>query len=192
MSAEPVPMTPPWQPDPVRQRQADYTIEDVLDLPPDAPRVELLDGVIHVVPSPTLGHQEVSFLLCAWLRRHAPPHLRASYGVGVAVGIRTTYEPDVLLYRAGASRDHHYLTPEEVLLVVEVVSAGTKRRDRITKPAGYAEAGVQHYWRVEQDPLHVYAYLLEGGAYQLVADSAEQLELSEPFPLTLPLAEITP
>jgi hypothetical protein len=29
-----------WQPDPVRQMRADYTIEDVLNLPEGAPRVE--------------------------------------------------------------------------------------------------------------------------------------------------------
>jgi Uma2 family endonuclease len=193
MSAEPVPTEPPpWQPDPVRQRQAAYTIEDVLDLPRHAPRVELLDGVITVVPSPSLDHQDIAGLLWNWLRRHAPADLRASYAVGVAVGVRTTYEPDVVLYRAEASGSHHYLTPEEVVLVAEVVSPGTKRRDRITKPAGYAEAGIPHYWRVEQDPLHVYAYRLAAGRYELVADSAELLEVAEPFPVKLPVSELTP
>jgi Uma2 family endonuclease len=193
MSAEPVPPDPPpWQPDPVRQRQAAYTIEDVLDLPPDAPRVELLDGVITVVPSPSLDHQDIAGLLWSWLRRHAPAHYRAAMAVGVAVGVRTTYEPDVVLYRAGASGSHHYLTPEEVVLVAEVVSPGTKRRDRITKPAGYAAAGIGHYWRVEQDPLHVYAYRLEAGRYELVSDSAEVLEVAEPFEMTLPVAELSP
>lgn len=193
MSAEPIPTDPPpWQPDPVRQREASYTIEDVLDLPPDAPRVELLDGVMTVVPSPTLDHQEIGFLLCAWLRQHAPTDYRASYGVGVAVGLGSAYEPDVLLYRAGAAGSHHYLTPDEVVLVAEVVSPGTRRRDRIVKPAAYAEAGIAHYWRVEQDPVHVYAYRLRAGAYELVADSAELLDVPEPFPVKLPISEITP
>jgi Uma2 family endonuclease len=191
MSAGPVPTDPPpWHPDPVRQRHADFTIEDVLDLPPDAPRVELLDGVMTVVPSPSLDHQDIAGLLWAWLRRTAPPHLRASYAVGVAVGLRTTYEPDVVLYRAGASGTHHFLTQEEVVLVAEVVSPGTRRRDRITKPPGYAEAGIPHYWRVEQDPVHVYAYQLQRGHYELVADSAELLEVAEPFPIRLPVPEL--
>jgi hypothetical protein len=47
-----VPMIMMWQPDPVRQLRANYTIEDVLNLPEDAPRVELVDGVMVVVPSP--------------------------------------------------------------------------------------------------------------------------------------------
>jgi Uma2 family endonuclease len=145
-----------------------------------------------VVRSPSLDHQDIAGLLWSWLRRHAPAHYRAAMAVGVAVGVRTTYEPDVVLYRAGASGSHHYLTPEEVVLVAEVVSPGTKRRDRITKPAGYAAAGIGHYWRVEQDPLHVYAYRLEAGRYELVADSAEVLEVAEPVEMRLPVAELTP
>src|SRR5258708_2790841 len=50
----------PWRPDPVRQKRADYTVEDLLNLPPDTPRVELSHGVMQVVPSPTAFHQNVS------------------------------------------------------------------------------------------------------------------------------------
>jgi hypothetical protein len=39
-----------WSPDPIRQRLASHTLEDVLTLPADAPRVELTDGVMTVVP----------------------------------------------------------------------------------------------------------------------------------------------
>ncbi|WBB94826.1 MULTISPECIES: Uma2 family endonuclease [unclassified Solwaraspora] len=207
MSAEPIhpaaasggARTAPWQPDPVRQQLADYSIEDVLALPADAPRVELLDGVLTVVPSPTLDHQDISSLLCAWLRRHAPDGYRATQAVGVAVGPRNTYEPDVLLHRAEGSRDRHYLTPDEVLLVVEVVSPATRRRDRFHRPAGYAAVGIGHYWRVEQDPVRIYVYQLgdRPGAsgereYALVAESADLLELDAPFPVKLPISEITP
>ncbi|MCO1614995.1 hypothetical protein M8C11_09725 [Micromonospora sp. CPM1] len=39
MSAEPIPASPgPWCPDPMRQQRADYTLEDLLTLPDDAPR----------------------------------------------------------------------------------------------------------------------------------------------------------
>jgi hypothetical protein len=61
-----------WNPDPIRQRAANYTVVDVLKLPDDAPRVELNDGVMVVVPSPTLGHQNIGNLLWLWFRQHAP------------------------------------------------------------------------------------------------------------------------
>ena len=134
-----------------------------------------------------------------WLHDVAQDGYRATQAVGVAVGPRNTYEPDVLLHRAEGSGDRHYLTPDEVLLVVEVVSPATRRRDRFDKPAGYAAVGISHYWRVEQDPVRIYAYRLgdRPGAsgereYALVAQTADLLELDAPFPVKLPISEITP
>nr|WP_239098386.1 Uma2 family endonuclease [Micromonospora qiuiae] len=200
MSAEPIPTSPgPWCPDPMRQQRADYTLEDLLALPDDAPRVELVDGVIQVTPSPTLGHQDISFLLASWLRSHAPAHLRATQAVGVALSHNTSRQPDVLLCRAGLASDRSRLRPADVVLAVEVVSPGTRRVDRFAKPGEYAAAGIPFYWRVEQNPVHLYAYRLgdrigPGGErqYELVVDSAELIELSDPFDIKLPITEITP
>lgn len=185
---------PPWSPDPVRQKLANYTIEDILDLPRESPRVELVDGRMLPSPSPQLLHQNIAFLLCAWLRTHAPAdRYRAAFAVGVAIALNRSREPDVLLLDASVDQHQHFFAPDQVALVVEIVSPGTKRDDRITKPAEYAAAGIRHYWRVEPDPLHVYAYRLGvTGHYDLVADSAELLEVDEPFPIKLPISEITP
>jgi hypothetical protein len=38
-------------------------------------------------------------------------------------------------------------------LVVEVVSKGSRREDRGSKPLAYAEAGIPHFWRVVLDRL---------------------------------------
>lgn len=181
-----------WAPNPIKQRFASYTLEDVLLLPADAPRVELLDGVMTVVPAPTYNHQDIAGLLWYWLRQHAPAEFRASQATGVAVSLNTTFEPDVLLVDADVAGSHHYSLAEHVTLVVEVVSPSTKRRDRLEKPAEYAAVGIPHYWRIEQDPLHVFAYDLVGGSYELVADSETELVLSAPFEITLPISEITP
>ena len=54
-----------------------------------------------------------------------------------------------------------------------------------------ATAGVPHYWRIEQNPPHVYAYDLVGGSYELAADSDTELVLSAPFAIKLPIREIT-
>lgn len=193
VSAEPIdPGHGRWQPDPVRQQLASHTIEDILNLPDDAPRVELLDGVMLVVPSPAVAHQSIASLLWLWLRQHAPAHLNAVQAVGVAVTPKNTYEPDVLLCLAETDDKRHYLVPHEVVLTVEVVSPGTRRRDRFDKPMAYAEAGIPFYWRVEQDPIHVHAYALDNGVYKAAGDSATELQLDQPFPIRLSIAEITP
>ena len=72
-----------WTPDPKKLRLATYTIEHILSLPDDAPRVELSDGVMMVVPAPTYDHQDISGLLWLWLRQHAPREFRASHATGI-------------------------------------------------------------------------------------------------------------
>lgn len=197
MSAEPVSMSRsvPWSPDPVRQRLGNFTIEDVLALPPDVPRVELRDGMMIVVPSPTIGHQDIGVRLWMWFEKNAPKSYRPALAVGVAVSADTTLEPDVaLLWREGVVSTNHYFTPDQVVLAVEVVSPSTRRRDRLEKPAQYADAGVRHYWRIEQDPeLHIYAYALgDSGTYELVTDSSERIVLGKPFPIDLDVADLAP
>ena len=180
-----------WTPDDARQRLANYTVEDVLALPDDAPRVELDDGVLVVVPSPAFSHQKIGHRLWRWFDDNVPKDLEPSGALGVLINNRNTLEPDVVLLRKPTVHEHHYFEPDQVVIAVEVVSPGTKKRDRLIKPEAYARAGVPHYWRIEQDPVHVYAYELdEAGEYQLVADSDTELVLERPFPIRLPIGAI--
>jgi Uma2 family endonuclease len=181
-----------WSPDPISQRLASYTLEDVLLLPDDAPRVELRDGVMIVVPSPTGRHQNIGNLLWYWFRQNAAAEFEPFTAVGVAVSLQDTFEPDVVLLRRPVNDTNHFYLAEQVLIAVETVSRSTRKRDRLEKPAEYAAAGIPHYWRIEQDPLHVFAYDLVGGRYELAADSTEVLRLSKPFDIELLIRDITP
>jgi Uma2 family endonuclease len=181
-----------WLPDPARQRLADHTLEDVLSLPDDAPRVEVRRGVLVPVPRPTIDHQRVVGLLWQWLRKHAPSDLQPATNIGIIAGHRDTFEPDIALLRRPLVRNHHYFDTRQVCLVIEVVTDDTRRRDRLEKPGEYAAAGIAHFWRVEQDPMHLHAYDLVDGRYQRTADSGEELDLIAPFPLRLPIRDITP
>ena len=181
-----------WSPDPIRQRLAVYTLEDVLKLPEDAPRVELRDGVMIVVPSPTGRHQNIGNLLWLWLRQYAPDKFAAFTAVGVLVSHKDTFEPDVVLLRLPVDDTNHYYDARQVVIAVEVVSPGTKRRDRLDKPAEYGAAGIPHFWRIEQDPIHVFAYDLGKNGYELAADATEELVLKAPFDIRLPIRDITP
>jgi len=146
-----------------------------------------------VVPSPTVGHQTISNLLWHWFRTRAPQEYFATTAIGVAVTDSDTFEPDVLLLRSRPPAENHYVPADQVLIAVEVVSRGTRRRDRFEKPADYAAAGIPYYWRVEQDPVHVYAYELgDDGTYGLAADSDTELVLERPFEVRLSVADISP
>jgi Uma2 family endonuclease len=181
-----------WLPEPERQRLADHTIEDVLKLPDDAPRVEIRGGVLVPVARPTIAHQRTVGLLWQWLRQHAPAGQQPCTNVGVLIGLRDTFEPDIAVLRPPRVRGHHYIDPQQINLVIEVVTDDTRRRDRLEKPNEYAAAGIAHFWRVEQGPMHVHAYDLVDGRYQRVADSADELVLAAPFAIRLPVRDITP
>jgi Uma2 family endonuclease len=106
--------------------------------------------------------------------------------------LKDSLEPDVLLLRGPFTLANHFVLPEQVPLVVEIVSPGTRRRDRLEKPAEYAAAGIPHYWRIEQNPVHVFAYDLGQKGYELVADSVDELVLTAPFEIRLAISDITP
>ena len=136
--------------------------------------------------------QATGNLLWAFLRANCPPHLAVSTALGVAVGANNSCEPDVMVHRAEVGLDRHYLMPGDVTIVVEIVSPSTRRRDRFDKPFVYADAGIPYFWRIEQNPVHVYAYRLDNGIYKQQAQSADELVLDEPFPIRLPISAITP
>ncbi|WP_229068021.1 Uma2 family endonuclease [Actinoplanes sp. DH11] len=191
MTAEPVGDVV-WHEDLGKQKRAGYTVEDVLNLPAGAPRVELSDGVLRVVPSPTGGHQKINWRLVGWLDRHSPKGFEPQMAVGVVIDFDSTLEPDALILHSPVDLGHHFFQPEQVVVAIEIVSPGTRRRDRLEKPGLYAAAGVPHYWRIEQDPMHIFAYDLVKGKYDLVADSSEELVLSAPFEIRLPIRDIAP
>jgi len=146
-----------------------------------------------VVPSPAFEHQDISHRLWRWFDDNAPVHLRVAGAVGVAINNKNTLEPDIVLLRSPVGTKRHYFAPDQVALVVEIVSPGTKKRDRFVKPKAYAGAGIPHYWRIDQDPVHVYAYELgDGEEYRLVADSASELVLTRPFEIRLQIEAIRP
>ncbi|MFC4067405.1 Uma2 family endonuclease [Actinoplanes subglobosus] len=189
MTAEPVgPVV--WAPDPVKQRNAGHTIEDVLALPDEAPRVELSDGVLLVVPSPSARHQRLTWRLASWLEQHVPEGFEPQMAVGVVVDHTSTLEPDVLILHSPVDPDHHFFQPEQVAVVVEIVSPGTRRRDRFEKPGIYAAAGIPHFWRIELNPVHLHVYDLVDSRYELVADSADEVLLTRPFEVRLPIREL--
>ncbi|MEV0315101.1 putative restriction endonuclease [Nonomuraea fuscirosea] len=137
---------------------------DMLDrLPPDAPRhVELIDGSLVIMSPQTAFHLYAIRLFENRLK--PPPNLAVIREMTVTLGLRQRPEPDVMLVNRLAIReDTTSFRPEDVHLVVEVVSAESIDRDRTTKPIKYSNAGIQHFWRVERDngsPV-VYTFELE-------------------------------
>ncbi|WP_329093364.1 MULTISPECIES: Uma2 family endonuclease [unclassified Streptosporangium] len=139
---------------------------DMLDhLPPGAPRhVELIDGSLIMRPPQTAFHMFVINLMIDQQRGIRPPaHLRVVREMTVTLGMRQRPEPDIMVVASSAltSLSTTSFKPEDVHLVVEVVSPESLERDRTTKPIKYSDAGIRHLWRVEQEDDRPVVYTFE-------------------------------
>ncbi|MET7459967.1 Uma2 family endonuclease [Nonomuraea sp. NPDC005501] len=137
---------------------------DMLDrLPQDVPRgVELIDGALVWMPSQTGSHMLTVRLLEQALS--VPGEFAVARGMTVTLDHRQRPRPDLLVVRRPAlTLTARTFMPEDVHLVTEVASEASIDRDRTTKPAKYAQAGIEHFWRVEEadDRLVVYTFELE-------------------------------
>lgn len=132
-----------------------WTADEVRALP-DEPgrRFECVDGDLLVSPSPSLSHQWA----VAALFRALDAYCRAGEigAVGMAPGDLqldevTLVQPDLfVLPLVGGRRP---VSPSDIgraLLVVEVLSPGTARHDRVVKRARYQRYGAE-YWIVDLD-----------------------------------------
>lgn len=181
-------LSQPVEPAPVRD---DWTAED-LDRLPDDYRYEIVDGALHMTPSPLPEHNEIAHMLTAHLRSLSPEAWSATHDVDVILTEdgRNTRRPDVVVYRRDRKRQK--LRAVDVPLVVEIVSPSSKTEDRVTKPAVYAEAGIPCYWRVEQEPtLSVVEYrLTELGKYYEHSPRAGVFTVEQPWPIEIDLGAV--
>ncbi|WP_020496214.1 Uma2 family endonuclease [Sciscionella marina] len=156
-------------------------------------RLEVSEGVLMMTPRPMPVHQRVVNRLAVLLDEHLPRDWSAFGEVDVLVTDEplTIRVPDVAVTSTeSASANPARFRAYDVLLVVEVLSEGTRRVDRVTKFSEYAEVGIPHYWIVEPwGKTALSAYRLGPGGYELVSeytgDSAIRIDGIATIPVDL-------
>lgn len=170
----------PYQPMMIREsvavygekKQGEYTVEDYFALP-DERRVELIDGVIYDMASPTLIHQTISAELYVKIRDYIRKK-KGSCLPGVApldvqldCDNKTMVQPDVyvLCDKSKIQNGRLFGAPD---FIVEVLSPSTAKKDTGIKSAKYAAAGVREYWIVDSRRERIVVYILnEEGYYDI-------------------------
>ena len=175
-------------------RLLDY--DDFAAIPDDGRRHEILAGVEHVTPAPSLAHQWAS----KKLQRQLEDYFEAR-GLG-----RVFDAPvDVIFTRHDVVEPDLVVVTEERLmsrrgiegvpaLVVEVLSRSTRAYDRVTKAERYAALGVPHFWLVDPDQRRLECHRLEAGTWRLVVEAVGVATVEHPdWPgLTIRLGELWP
>ncbi|WP_436524091.1 Uma2 family endonuclease [Actinoplanes sp. HUAS TT8] len=172
-----------------------WTVDDLDALPEDGARRELIDGILHVTPSPAPTHQVLAARLLVALEETCPEHLHVSQANDVVLSMQRLFTPDVLVTTdEAAARDRRFIA-KEVVLAVEIVSPGSQSMDRVMKPALYAKAGIPFYWLIERSGgLVVHAFRLADGddVYQPVGVFTETIKLDQPWGIEIPVARLRP
>ncbi|GAA0930740.1 Uma2 family endonuclease [Streptomyces thermoalcalitolerans] len=179
-----------------RPPEGGWTADDLDRLPNLPPHTELIDGSLVFVSPQTNFHSRAVRLLDNALLDQVPDELDVIREMTIKLDKRNRPEPDVLVFRVDADTGpkQTWYRPEDVVIAVEVVSEDSEVRDREVKPRKYAQAGIPHYWRVEENqglPV-VYVYELDPAtrAYGLTGIFHDKLELVVPFPVEIDLTAI--
>ncbi len=168
-----------------------YWLPDDLDtLPEDGNRYECIDGVLLVTPSPNGPHQSVVIPLGSLLHLYV-----RSAGIGRVVSAHAdvTFEnrhllvPDLFVVGSTAPLQQR-TAMDALLLVIEILSPSTARRDRIVKRALYQRAGIAEFWLVDTDARTIERWRPEDERPEILCEALrwEPPGASTPLDLDLP------
>jgi Uma2 family endonuclease len=125
-----------------------FTRADWERLPERFP-AELVHGSLVKDPSPTFGHQFLAADIRDLLLRRVGRRRVVLGPIDVAVGEHDVYQPDVAVYDRDPPLDGRGAPLP--IVVFEVLSSSTRRRDAGVKRKEYLRAGVQEVWLVDPD-----------------------------------------
>jgi Uma2 family endonuclease len=168
---------PAWEMLDILPQQGEWSEEKYLALQTNR-LVEFTDGMIEVLPMPTLLHQLMAMWLCNMLNSLKVGNDSAGLAIVAPFKLKVRKEkyrePDVLFMK----RQNGHRIKNELWdyadFVIEIVSQGGEERDYQDKIIAYAEAGVPEYWIVDPLKRNVAQNVLEGTAYRAVGVFGEE------------------
>ena len=130
-----------------------YTAADLLAMPEDGNKYEVVHGELLVSPSPRMLHQRIvgrlDRLIGGYLDTQGVGEVYPGGDLPFADDSFVT--PDLLVHDLESARTLSWDLTHLPLLVVEVLSPSHARQDRFTKRRLYQEVGVPLYWVVDPD-----------------------------------------
>ena len=171
-----------------------FTYEDYVRLPEDR-RYEVIDGELCPTPAPTPYHQIVKGRIERLLQDHVE---------GAKLGMVLDSPCDVVLSQFDVLQPDIFFISSERLaiigekyisdgpeLVIEVLSPGTRKRDRVWKAKRYAHFGVREMWIADPDKKTIDVLVNEEGFRRSALYAGEDVLLSPLLPgLEIALARV--
>ncbi|HHT9124643.1 MAG TPA: Uma2 family endonuclease [Candidatus Brocadiia bacterium] len=173
-----------------------FTYEDYLLFPENGKRHELIDGEHYMTPAPSTKHQRISGKLQTILRIFVEKNKLGEVfdaPCDIVFSDIDVVQPDIIFI---SNKNKHIITESNVQgapdLIIEIISEGTRKTDKVIKRRLYEKFGVKEYWIIDPvvDTLEVYRPTKEG--YKKVAEYEKDDKFSSELlkGLTINLAEI--
>jgi Uma2 family endonuclease len=164
------------------------------DTRPDGEKWELIEGEPVLNASPSRLHQRIAgnvFFALTVRQREIGAHWEASLPLGVRVSEKNRPEPDILVFPSDLRQPDWQRDRNDVLVVFEVLSPSTEKRDLGWKRKAYASlASLTHYIVISQDAVDVIVFArddaFEGRRFQSLDKTIDLRSLG----ISLPVAEI--
>ena len=142
----------------------DYATDD--NIFSDKRKKEIIDGKIYLMASPNEKHVSIQYNLCSIFNNY----FRKSKNKCLAILAKDLYinhknwlTPDLLIYCKNNNEKNNKNVP---LIVVEVLSDSTWKKDLTVKMKKYAELEIEEYWIIDPDTQRLTIYRLENDRYE--------------------------
>lgn len=152
-----------------------YTYAEVcVEFPESTQPSELWDGTLVMSPSPSFFHQEVVLRLYRQLHDWAASRELGKViaaPIDMVLSEHRVTQPDVVFIARARLDIIQRVIMGPADLVAEVISLGSRNRDRIEKRDLYEQYGLKEYWILDPEARTVDVLRLEAGRYELVMRS---------------------
>lgn len=166
-----------------------WTLEDLDRLPDDGNRYELVRGELFVTPAPSPAHEAIAAVLSDvvgdYVRQQRIGRVFRPRAVVRMHG--NEVEPDIMVRPSTDRVPARWEEAPLPLLVVEILSGITRRRDHGAKRTLYVDVGVPEYWIVDGTARTI--LVIRRGADDLVTSDVlvwTPAGATDPFTLDVP------
>jgi Uma2 family endonuclease len=154
-----------------RVKEQPVTYDMYAAMPDDGQRYEIIDGSLELMsPAPSTTHQSVGGELYFILKQTCnSDYVIYNAPLDVILSATDVLQPDlVMVHRSRLEIVTKRGIEGPPDLVAEIVSPGSRRRDKVVKMGRYAKYGVPEYWIIDIEARTLEQYRLEDkGLYAL-------------------------
>lgn len=162
--------------------QPPRTIMEVFKMLPEGTLAEVIENTLYMSPTPTGQHQRISRLLVEKISSHVTHHdLGEVFAAPLDVFLDETsnaVQPDVFFI---SKQNLQIFNPNGPVggvpdLIIEILSPGNSKHDKIRKKDLYEKFGVKEYWIVDPNSKKTIGYSLSKNKFTEIGEYDGELK----------------